>query len=95
MLLSRSRYTHNEMCRNEVDESAADVCQSQCRSGSAGERGRKELVLFPVRVDEAVMETPEPWARKLRDQRNVGDFRRWKNHEAYRQSFARAARPDD
>jgi hypothetical protein len=35
------------------------------------------------------METPEPWARKLRDQRNVGDFRRWKDHDAYKQSFAR------
>jgi hypothetical protein len=55
----------------------------------AEERDRKELVLFPVRVDDAVMETPEPWARKLRDQRNVGDFRRWKDHDAYKQSFAR------
>jgi hypothetical protein len=48
--------------------------------------------LSPVRVDDAVMETPEPWARKLRDQRNVGDFRRWKDHDAYKQSFERVLR---
>jgi hypothetical protein len=38
------------------------------------------------------METPEPWARKLRDQRNVGDFRRWKDHAAYQQSLVHVLR---
>jgi hypothetical protein len=49
--------------------------------------------VFPVRIDDAVMETPEPWARKLRDQRNVGDFRRWKDHDA--ELRARGARSDE
>jgi hypothetical protein len=40
-------------------------------------------VLFPVRIDETVMTTAEPWAVKLRDQRHIGDFRRWKNRDAY------------
>jgi hypothetical protein len=47
----------------------------------------KELVLFPIRIDDAVMETPEPWARKLRDQRNIGDFRQWEDHKRYKTSF--------
>jgi hypothetical protein len=39
------------------------------------------------------MKTTEPWARKLRDQRNIGDFRRWKkDHDAYQRSFARMLR---
>ena len=29
------------------------------------------------------METTEAWAGKLRDNRNIGDFRRWKDHDAY------------
>jgi hypothetical protein len=33
------------------------------------ERRRKQLVLFPVRIDDAVMTTSEPWARKLSDTR--------------------------
>jgi hypothetical protein len=73
---------------------AGDGIKSK-RPGIAAEpspmRG-KELVLFPIRVDDAVMETPEPWARRLRDQRNVGDFRRWKDHDAYKQSFERVLR---
>jgi hypothetical protein len=27
-----------------------------------------------IHIDDALMATPEPWARKLRDQRNIGDF---------------------
>ena len=41
------------------------------------------MPLFPTRLDDAVMETVEPWPVKLRDNRNIGDFRRWKNHYAY------------
>jgi hypothetical protein len=33
------------------------------------------VVLFPVRVDDAVMETKKAWAGKLRRSRNIGDFR--------------------
>jgi uncharacterized protein YjbI with pentapeptide repeats len=66
--------------------------EDEVQKAFAEERDRKELVLFPIRIDDAVMETPEPWARKLRDQRNVGDFRRWKDHDAYKQSFERVVR---
>jgi hypothetical protein len=70
----------------------SDWVEDEVQKAFAEERDRKELVLFPVRVDDAVMETPEPWARKLRDQRNVGDFRKWKDHDAYKQSFERVLR---
>jgi hypothetical protein len=29
---------------------------------------------------------------KLRDQRNIGDFRRWKDHKAYQRAFDRVLR---
>jgi hypothetical protein len=60
---------------------ASDWVEDEVQKAFAEERDRKELVLFPVRIDDAVMKTPEPWARKLRDQRNMGDFRRWKEHD--------------
>ena len=58
----------------------------------AEERERKQTILFPVRLDDVVLQTSEPWARKLRDQRNIGDFTRWKDHDAYRKSFDRLMR---
>jgi hypothetical protein len=38
------------------------------------------------------MDTSEAWAVKLRDQRNIGDFRRWKEHDGYKRSFERVLR---
>jgi uncharacterized protein YjbI with pentapeptide repeats len=58
----------------------------------AEERRREEIVLFPVRLDDVVMDTNEPWAVKLRDQRNIGDFRRWKDHDGYTRSSERVLR---
>ena len=68
--------------------------EDEVQKAFAEERDRepKQLVLFPVRIDDAVMETQEPWARKLRDQRNIGDFRRWKDHDNYKQNFERVLR---
>jgi hypothetical protein len=71
---------------------ASDWVEDEVQKAFAEERDRKELVLFPVRIDDALMETPEPWARKLRDQRNVGDFRRWKDHAAYQESLVHVLR---
>ena len=31
--------------------------------------------------------TAEPWAVKLRDQRNIGDFRQWKKPAEYQKSL--------
>ena len=45
-----------------------------------------------MRLDNAVMKTEEPWASRLRDQSNIGDFTRWKDHDAYQKSFERLLR---
>ena len=55
------------------------------------ERKRGQNVLFPIRLDDAVMTTSEAWASKLRA-RLIGDFTRWKDHDAYKQSFERVVR---
>jgi hypothetical protein len=39
-----------------------------------------------------VITTPEPWAVKLRDQRNIGDFRQWKTPAEYQKSLDRLLR---
>ena len=62
------------------------------RKAFAEEKSRKQLVLFPIRLDNAVMETTEAWAGKLRYNRNIGDFRRWKNHDAYEKALERVLR---
>jgi len=48
--------------------------------------------LFPVRLDNAVMETTQQRAYDLRRQRHIGVFTRWKDHDAYQKSFDRLLR---
>ena len=52
------------------------------------ERRQKRLVLFPIRLDDAVMETREAWAADIRRMRHIGDFRQWKDHDSYKKAFA-------
>ena len=56
------------------------------------EKERKKNVLFPVRVDEAVMDSKTGWAGNVRRQRHIGDFTRWKDHDAYSKAFERLLR---
>ena len=56
------------------------------------EKEKKQNVLFPVRVDEAVMESKTGWAGNVRRQRHIGDFTRWKDHDAYSKAFDRLLR---
>jgi hypothetical protein len=51
----------------------------------------KRTVLFPIRVDDAVMETNEAWAAQIRH-RLIGDFRDWKDFNGYKKSFERVLR---
>lgn len=49
-------------------------------------------VLFPIRLDDAVMETDQAWAADIRRTRHVGDFTRWKEHDDYQRAFQRLLR---
>jgi hypothetical protein len=55
------------------------------------EECRKCTVLFPVRIDDTVMETNQISAAQLR-RRNIGDFCGWEDHRRYKESFERVLR---
>ena len=49
-------------------------------------------VLFPIRLDDAVMDSNAAWAASIRRTRHIGDFTKWKNHDDYQKSLARLIR---
>ncbi len=61
---------------------------------AAREREDREnrLVLFPIRIDDAVMNAPQPWAADIRRTRQIGDFREWETHSAYLKALERLLR---
>jgi TIR domain/Domain of unknown function (DUF4062) len=66
--------------------------EDEANKAYAEERARKQVVLFPIRIDNTVMSTAEPWAAKLRNERNIGDFRQWRNPDSYQKGLERLLR---
>jgi len=56
------------------------------------ENKRNQTVLFPIRLDQAIIETNQAWAADIRRTRNIGDFTRWKDQGAYQAAFERLLR---
>jgi TIR domain/Pentapeptide repeats (8 copies) len=56
------------------------------------ERRENRVVLFPITLDDAIMDTGQAWAATIRRQRHIGDFRKWKDHDSYQQAFQRLLR---
>ena len=56
------------------------------------ERIEKKSILFPVRLDDAVMDSTTGWAGNVKRQRHIGDFSKWKDHDAYEVAFDRLLR---
>ncbi len=46
-------------------------------------------ILFPIRLDDAVMETNVSWADRIRQTRHIGEFTAWKDHDSYQLNFKR------
>lgn len=53
------------------------------------EQRQQYEVLFPVRIDESMIQTTQGWAAKLRRTRHIGDFTRWTNPQLYQQALER------
>ena len=70
---------------------ASDWVETEVTTALEEEHKRKQTMLFPIRLDNSVMTTKEAWAAQLRA-RDIGDFRRWKDHDDYQRSFARVLR---
>jgi hypothetical protein len=58
------------------------------------ERERRDgsTVLFPIRLDDAVMESDAAWAASIRRTRHIGDFTKWKDHDEYQKTLTRLIR---
>ena len=51
-----------------------------------------KTVLFPIRLDNVVMDIKTGWPAQIRRSRHIGDFTHWKDHDQYQQSFERLLR---
>jgi hypothetical protein len=71
---------------------ASGWVEHEVKSALAKEHKEERTVLFPIRVDTAVLESPMSWATEIRHTRNIGDFTRWKQHDDYQKALSRLMR---
>jgi hypothetical protein len=65
------------------------LVEKEVETGFEKERQQKRTVLFPIRLDDAVMDTDQAWAADIRRTRHIGDFHNWKDHDLYKKAFDR------
>lgn len=83
------------LSENSID---SDWVEEEVETAFEKERKCQQTVLFPVRIDKAVMDTDQHWAASIRRTRHIGDFSCWKDHDSYQKSFShllRALRPEE
>jgi uncharacterized protein YjbI with pentapeptide repeats len=71
---------------------ASQWIEQEVERALARERKEEKVILFPIRLDQTVMDIEEGWPALVRNTRNIGDFTRWKRHDAYEKAFTRLLR---
>jgi uncharacterized protein YjbI with pentapeptide repeats len=66
--------------------------EKEVESAIEREQKHSRAMLFPVRLDNSVMEVDSGWPADIRRQRHIGNFSQWKNSEAYHKAFERLLR---
>jgi hypothetical protein len=70
----------------------SDWVEKEVETAFEEEGKRKRLILFPIRLDNSVMETGRAWAADIRRTRHIGDFSQWKDHDSYKKARERLLR---
>jgi hypothetical protein len=82
MLLILSRHSVES---NWVEDEVAKALELESRQGRA--------ILFPIRLDDAVLAKNNGWPATIRNTRNIGDFTKWRaKREEYQFSLERLLR---
>jgi hypothetical protein len=55
------------------------------------EGGRGDTFVFPIRTDDAILETEDKFWQVMKD-RHIANFNEWSNTQSYRRSFAKLAK---
>jgi hypothetical protein len=77
-----------------LSEDSVSSYWTEAEVETALERERREnrTVLFPIRIDDAIMIGTSGWAATIRRMRHIGDFTNWTDPDSYSKAFERLLR---
>ena len=71
---------------------ASSWVEFEVEAALAKENEKHALVLFPVRLDNSVMQSTTSWAAHLKRMRHITDFTGWEQHDNYQKALTRLLR---
>jgi len=71
---------------------ASQWVEQEVETALEKERNEHRAMLFPIRLDNVVIEIETGWPALIRSTRHIGDFTKWKSHDDYQQAFERLLR---
>jgi TIR domain-containing protein/pentapeptide repeat protein len=81
-------HVHDKLLLVLSEESVnSEWVEKEVETAFEKERERKETVLFPIRLDDAVMDITTGWPADIRRSRHIGDFTQWKDHDFFKKAF--------
>jgi TIR domain/Pentapeptide repeats (8 copies) len=66
--------------------------EQEVETALSRERAQGRIVLFPIRLDDAIMNMNMGWPSLIKNTRHIGDFRGWNDHNTYQKAFLRLVR---
>ena len=70
----------------------SDWVEQEVETALAKESEQNEVLLFPLRVDNKVLETETGWLAQIKKTRRIADFSQWQDQDAYQEAFQRLLR---
>ncbi|HEU5376739.1 MAG TPA: toll/interleukin-1 receptor domain-containing protein, partial [Ktedonobacteraceae bacterium] len=72
---------------------ASDWVEHEVETALARARRDRRTILFPIRLDNAILERGHiGWPALVQNERHIGDFTGWKDHDRYQAAFDRLLR---
>ncbi len=68
---------------------ASSWVEKEVSTAMESEDEQKRTILFPVRLDDSVMNIKTGWPADIRRTRHIGDFCLWKEHDQYKTALAK------
>jgi len=91
--IDRSIQAHDKLLLILSEHSIdSDWVEAEVETAFEKESRLQQPMLFPIRLDSAVMDTDRAWAAHIRRTRHIGNFNQWEDDEAYRKALKRLLR---
>ena len=63
--------------------------EQEVETALAKENEEAQTIILPIRIDDTILQNNIGWPAYIKNTRNIGDFRDWKEAESYEKSFER------